>query len=66
MGDTEKSFLEALLNFWRTVSELVQRQEHGGQKENEPLVWEDGRRVVFQTAMVMYEVDSSLSRQRIK
>lgn len=66
LGDTEKSFLEALLDFWRTVSDLVQRQEHGGQKENEPLVWEDGRRVVFQTAIVMYEIDSSLSRKRNK
>ena len=36
--------------------DLVQRQEHGGQKEGEPLGWEDGRRVVFQTANVMVEL----------
>lgn len=64
LGESEKDFLEALLGFWKTVNDLVQRQEHGGQKENEPLVWEDGRRVVFQTAIVMYEIDSSLSRKR--
>ena len=63
LGEAEKAFIEALLGFWRTVSDIVQRQEHGGQKENEPLVWEDGRRVVFQTAIVMYEIDSSLSRK---
>jgi hypothetical protein len=39
----------------------VQRQEHGAQKEGRPLVWEDGRRVVFQTAIVMFELDRALS-----
>ncbi len=63
-GKTEKPFLETLLNYWGTVSDIIQRQEHGGQKEGKPLVWEDGRRVVFQTAVVMYEIDSSLSKQR--
>lgn len=62
LGETEKKFLDALLPFWGTVSDLVQRQEHGGQREGLPLVWEDGRRVVFQTAVVMFEIDSSLSR----
>lgn len=62
LGETEKKFLDALLPFWGTVSDLVQRQEHGGQREGLPLVWEDGRRVVFQTIVVMFEIDSSLSR----
>jgi hypothetical protein len=48
--------LKALLAYWGTVNDLVQRQEHGGQKEREPLKWEDGRRVVFQTAVVMFEI----------
>lgn len=64
LGETEKAFLKALLYFWQAVNDIVQRQEHGGQKENEPLVWEDGRRVVFQTAIVMYEINSSLSSKR--
>lgn len=62
LGQTERPFLDALLAYWGTVSDLVQRQEHGGQKEGEPLVWEDGRRVVFQTAIVMFEIDRALSR----
>lgn len=62
LGSTEKDFLDALLPYWRTVSNLVQRQEHGGQKEGQPLIWEDGRRVVFQTAIVMYEIARALSR----
>jgi hypothetical protein len=64
LSTTERPYLEALLGYWGTVSDLIQRQEHGGQKEGEPLVWEDGRRVVFQTAVVMFEIDKSLSRSR--
>lgn len=60
LSTTEKPFLEALLAFWGTVSDLVQRQEHGGQKEGQPLMWEDARRVVFQTLVVMYEIDRAL------
>jgi hypothetical protein len=53
-------FLDALLVYFGTVSDLVQRQEHGGQKEGEPLTWEDGRRVVFQAGLVMFELDRAL------
>ncbi|MGA2936385.1 MAG: hypothetical protein ABSF52_04715 [Syntrophobacteraceae bacterium] len=62
LGSKESDFLRQLLNYWAAVSELVQRQEHGAQKEGEPLNWEDGRRVVFQTMIVMYEVHRSLSK----
>jgi hypothetical protein len=64
LGKTEKPFLNALITYWGTVSDLVQRQEHGGQKEGETLVWEDARRVVFQTAMIMFEVEKSIARIR--
>jgi hypothetical protein len=64
LGSTEKPFLDALLAYWGTVSDLIQRQEHGGRKEGDPLVWEDGRRVVFQTAVVMFEIDRAISRAR--
>lgn len=62
LGRTKKTFLGALLSYWGTVSDLVQRQEHGGQKERESLVWEDGRCVVFQTAVVMFEIDRAISQ----
>jgi hypothetical protein len=61
LGTTAAPFLDALLAYWGTVSDLVQRQEHGAKKEGRPLVWEDGRRVVFQTAVVMFEIDRALS-----
>lgn len=61
LGSTIFPFLDALLTYWGTVSDLVQRQEHGAAREGESLIWEDGRRVVFQTANVMFEIDRSLS-----
>lgn len=53
---TASEFLDALIAYWGTVSDLVQRQEHGSQREKTDLSWEDARRVVFQTCVVMYEV----------
>ena len=61
LGSTEKDFLAALLKYWGTVVDLVQRQVHQGQKEGEPLVWEDGRRA-FQTSIVMFEIAKALAR----
>ena len=62
VGGRSKMFLDALLEYWKTVSSLVQRQEHGAQREKENLIWADGRRDVCQTLLVMYEVDKALSR----
>jgi hypothetical protein len=52
----KEAFLLALIAYWGTVSDLVQRQEHGALKEGESLVWEDARCVVFQTCVVMFEI----------
>ena len=62
LGATEGQLLEAILNYWGAVTDITQRQEHGAQREGEPLVWEDSRRVVFQTGVVFYEFDRSLAR----
>jgi hypothetical protein len=62
LGSSEKPFLDALIVYWGTVSDLIQRQEHGGQKEGNPLAWDDARRIVFQTYVVMFEIDRSLAR----
>ncbi len=62
LGRTEQAFLDALIGYWGAVSDLVQRQEHGGQREGAEQTWHDARRVVFQVAMVMFEVDSALGR----
>lgn len=60
MSAAEQQLLDALLGYWGAVSDMVQRQEHGAAKEGSPLVWEDGRRVVFQTAVVMFEIARAL------
>jgi hypothetical protein len=62
LSTTEAPFLEALLAYWGAIDDLVQRQEHGAQREGQPLLWEDARRLVFQTAVVMYEVDGAVRR----
>jgi hypothetical protein len=60
VSDAVKEFAAALIAYFGVVSDLAQRQEHGAQKEREPLKWEDARRIVFQTAMLMFELDRTL------
>jgi len=60
LGKKERKFLDGLYNYWDVLNGLVQKQEHDSQRENVPLVWKDGRRVVFQTMMLMFEVSQSL------
>jgi hypothetical protein len=57
-SETELQFLIALLSYLAAVTDLVQRQEHGAIKEGEKLNWDDARRVVLQTLLVLVEVDS--------
>ncbi len=64
LGQGVTEFLDALVAYWGTLSDLVQRQEHGAAKEGEQLTWEDAQRVVFHTAVVMWEIDRSLVRIR--
>ncbi len=63
--DATCAMLDALLTYWRAVSDVVQRQEHGAQKEGRELVWSDGRRLVFHAALVMYECDQLLDEARL-
>jgi hypothetical protein len=61
LGTKEKDFLKSLVSYWSDVYDLTHRQEHGFQKEGSPLIWEDARRVVFHTFLVMFEIDRALS-----
>lgn len=58
VGSTLAPVLVSLLDYWGTITDLVQRQEHDSQKEGGELVWQDGRRVVLYTGLVMFEIDS--------
>jgi len=40
---TEQELKAALLAYFGTVSDLIQRQEHRAQKQGTPLNWEDAR-----------------------
>jgi hypothetical protein len=61
LGKTDSQFLLALVGYWGAVSDLAQKAEHSGVRESEPLRWEDGRRLVFQTGILMFEVDRALT-----
>lgn len=47
----------------RTLREFWEKRPDAeeAQREGEPLVWEDARRVVFQTLVVMYELDRAVA-----
>ena len=60
LSSTVAAQQEALLQYFGTVSDLAQRQEHGAAREKEPLTPDDARRVVFYSMLVMHELDQSL------
>ena len=47
--------IESIGRLLRSTIEIIQRQEHGGQKEGHPLMWQIDVRVVFDVAAVTYE-----------
>jgi hypothetical protein len=55
-----KDYVQKLLDYWRAVSDLAQRQEHAASREKRPIGVDDARRLVFQTLVVMAEIDSAL------
>lgn len=58
---TAREFQSALLAYWGTLNDLIQRQEHGALREGDALTWSDARRAVFQTLVVMHELHSALA-----
>jgi hypothetical protein len=53
--------LGGLLEHWQVLLENVRRHENGPQVVAERLRWEDGRRLVLFTALVMVEMDRSFA-----
>jgi hypothetical protein len=60
LGTTARAYLDRLVSYWRAVSDLAQRQEHAASREQEALTADDARRLVFQTLIVMAEIDTAL------
>jgi hypothetical protein len=52
--------LDALVTLWIAVHKLVNRQVHGNESDQQALRADDSLRVVFQTMLVMYEIDRAL------
>lgn len=64
IGDTAAELLDALLGYWSAAIESVQQLHKASQLEGRrPLSWEDARRAVFQTGLVMYEIDRTLQQR---
>jgi hypothetical protein len=59
LGEHPAEMLRALGDYSEAVVAVVQRQEHGAQKEGEELSWQDARRVVFHAGSVMFEFAQS-------
>lgn len=55
LGQRRADLLTTLGDYSEATLAVVQRQEHGAQKEGNHLTWQDARRVVFHAASVMYE-----------
>jgi hypothetical protein len=61
LGDERYALLGGLVEQWRALLEAVQRHELHPQAVDERLRWEDGRRLVLFTALVMVETDRSFA-----
>lgn len=57
---TSTPSLEALIDYVDALIPAIQQAEHAGQKQGQPLVWEDARRIVFLTGLAMYELDRAV------
>ena len=64
LGSRRAELIDSLLAYWSAVVDLVQRQEHGADKEGDPLTWEDGRSVVLQTLVTIAEVRVAVAMRR--
>ncbi|HEX4186910.1 MAG TPA: hypothetical protein VHY83_03330 [Solirubrobacteraceae bacterium] len=60
LGSERSELLASLIEHWRALAEHLRRHEHE-QRPAARLRWEDGRRLVLLTALVMVEVDRSFS-----
>ncbi|HWX98154.1 MAG TPA: hypothetical protein VNZ01_15030 [Solirubrobacteraceae bacterium] len=61
LGAERSQLLLGLLDRWLALLQNVRRHEQGSPRPPERLRWEDGRRLVLFTALVMVEFDRSFS-----
>ena len=56
------TYLDALVSYWGAVVGLVQQQVHAAEAGTPP-TQDDARRALFQTLLVMHEIDSTLREE---
>ena len=59
LGDARCELLHTLFDHWRALTDGLERHAHDEEMVSEPPRWEDARRVVILTALVMVEIDRS-------
>lgn len=66
LGQRKHAFLQALVEYWRTLNGVVQRQTHASERVRTApqLTATDARRVVFHTAIVMHEIAQTAEETR--
>lgn len=62
LGERSKPFLDALKDYWDKLARRYQLLVHHKTPEAQTLTLNDAKWIVYQTAMVMFEIDRSLSR----
>ena len=62
LGRANATMLDTLCAHFEAVNDVVQRLEHGDQKDNEPVTWEQARAAVYQAMNVMFEFDRLINR----
>src|SRR5271167_3932655 len=60
LGDARCELLESLLEYWRALNDGPRRKANEAHDVGDELRWEDARRAVVLTALVMVEIDRSL------
>lgn len=60
LGKTKYDLLMKLVEYFGALSDLAQKLEHDGAAEKETITWESARLLVFQTLVVLYEIDHAL------
>jgi hypothetical protein len=60
LGKTLPGFYTSLLSYWNALVDLIQRQEHSGLNEGEEISFNDAKRIVFQTAVLFYDISKRI------
>jgi hypothetical protein len=64
-GEKDTSFADAMFEFWKALIGSVQKVVHGSEQRDRPLRWDDGRRIVLHTYLLIGELHRYATGERI-